>query len=213
MLTVKTFVFNAYEENTYLLYDSQGKAILIDPGCYTVTEQKQLAAFVAENNLSIQILLNTHGHIDHMLGNAWAMETWKPAFAAHALALEEFQAAQAYGPSMGIYPAPSPLPDRQLKHGDTVSTGEILLEVLYTPGHARGHLSFYHRESGRLFSGDVLFYNSIGRTDFPGGSYPQLIETIRKVIFPLGDEVEVYPGHGPNTVIGEERKSNPFLVK
>ena len=211
MLTIQGFTFNAYQENTWVISDESGECILIDPGCHSATEQRQLEQYVSKHQLTPVLLLNTHGHIDHMLGNAWAVNAFHIPFHTHQLVVNELQVAPSWGAMMGLNVAPSPLPDHFLSDGDTVTFGAQRLEVLFTPGHSAGHISFFHREEGHLFSGDVLFRQSIGRTDLPGGDYLTLMNTIADRLFPLGDKVVVYPGHGPATTIGAERATNPFV--
>lgn len=213
MLHIKPFTFNPYAENTYVLSDASKACVIIDPGCYTPEERALLAGYIAAEGLTVTHLLNTHGHIDHMLGNAFVKDTYKVPFAAHKLAVPELEATQAYGSMMGIKPDISPEPDRLIAAGDVIQFGETSLDVWFTPGHSAGHVSFYHAASRQLFSGDVLFQGSIGRTDLPGGSFPVLMESIRDQFLPLPDEVIVYPGHGPETSIGAERQANPFILE
>ncbi|RMG68093.1 MAG: MBL fold metallo-hydrolase [Bacteroidetes bacterium] len=212
MLTVKSFTFNPYQENTYVISDASGACAIIDPGCYTQPERDQLHAYIGSHKLQVEKLLNTHGHIDHMMGNRMVKARYQVPFVTHEGVIAELAAVPAYGAMMGLQAEPSPDPDVLVAEGDTVSFGDTELEVLFTPGHSAGHISFFHRASGSLFSGDVLFYDSIGRTDLPGGSMPVLMDSIFKKLLPLGDEVKVYCGHGPATTIGRERRQNPFLL-
>ncbi len=212
MLNVQAFIFNLYQENTYILSDSRGEAVIVDPGCYTSQEQEALVDFVEKNHLNVKFLLNTHGHIDHMLGNAFVKSHFQVPFITHQKVIGELEAVSAYGALMGLSAEPSPMPDQLVDEGDKVTFGDISLEVFFTPGHSPGHISFYHRESKQLISGDVLFDGSIGRTDLPGGSYEVLMESITKKLMPLPDAVRVYSGHGPSTTIGKERASNPFIL-
>lgn len=213
MLQVHRFTFNVYQENTFVISDESGACVIIDPGCYAAQEETALKAYIRAHKLQVEKLLNTHGHIDHMLGNKMVVDQYKVPFEAHPLIQQELEAASSYGPMMGLSPAPSPMPDRLLTEGDIVSFGNTELEVLFTPGHSPSHISFFHRESQQLFSGDVLFQGSIGRTDLPGGSFSILMETIRDKFLPLDDKVQVQCGHGPATTIGAERRSNPFILQ
>ena len=213
MIDIHPFTFNPYQENTFIISDDSGECVIIDPGCYTSQEQTIFSNYIEEKKLKVKILLNTHGHIDHMLGNAFVKHTYQVPFITHKLVVPELEATKTYGSIMGIYPDPSPDPDQFVDEGDTISFGNTTLEVLFTPGHSAGHISFYHRESKNLFSGDVLFLGSIGRTDLPGGSLPVLMKTIYNKILPLGDDVQVYCGHGPSTMVGKERVSNPFILQ
>ncbi|MEM9897728.1 MAG: MBL fold metallo-hydrolase [Bacteroidota bacterium] len=211
MLHVRDFTFNPYQENTYLIYDDEGTCAIIDPGCYTSSEQERLVQYIAQHNLKPVLLLNTHGHVDHMLGNQFVKDTYSIPFHTHEGVIAELEAVPAYAAMFGLSVAPSPLPDHLLNEGDTVQIGDEKLEVLFTPGHSAGHISFFHRESDQLFSGDVLFQNSIGRVDLPGGNYETLMQSIIEKLLPLGNDVVVYPGHGPATTIGEEYRLNPFI--
>jgi len=211
MLQCHTFTFNPYAENTYVLTNEDKECLIVDPGCYTEQEQTTLTNFIRDEGLTPVYLLNTHGHIDHMLGNRYVKDTYQIPFLTHRLVIPELEATQAYGSMFGFTPAPSPHPDQLLEEGDVIELGNEKLEVLFTPGHSAGHISFFHRESKQLFSGDVLFQMSIGRTDLPGGDYNTLMETIFNKIIPLGEEVIIYPGHGPTTTIAEEVAMNPFI--
>ncbi len=210
-LFIQGFTLNPYQENTWLIADDEGACAIIDPGCSTAQEQRLLLDYLDSQQWTPVLLLNTHGHIDHILGNAWAVKTFDIPFCTHPLVVDELAAAPAWGMVMGLKGEPSPAPTYFVEHGDVVQVGQETLEVLFTPGHAAGHISFYHRAGGHLFSGDVLFQQSIGRTDLPGGDYLTLMQSITEKVLPLGDEVIVYPGHGPTTTIGYERSSNSFL--
>ena len=139
-------------------------------------------------------------------------ETYSVPFITHQLVIPELEAALTWGPMMGIHPAPSPTPDELVDHGDTVRFGNSVFEIFFTPGHSAGHISFFHRPSGNLFSGDVLFQGSIGRTDLPGANHAELMNIIETKLMVLPDETQVLSGHGPVTSIGRERQTNPFLL-
>jgi glyoxylase-like metal-dependent hydrolase (beta-lactamase superfamily II) len=211
-LNIRQFTFNPYQENTYVISAPDGAAAVIDPGCCTAQEQQQLSAYIAQAGLQLRYLLNTHGHIDHMLGNRYVAVRYGVPLLCHTLAQQELEEALAWGRMMEMEAEPSPAPGRLLEAGDTLELGGIVLEVLYTPGHSAGSVSFLHRAGGVLFSGDVLFQGSIGRTDLPGGSYRVLMRTILDQLLPLEDSVRVYSGHGPATTIGTERRSNPYVL-
>ncbi len=211
MLQIKTFTFNAFSENTYVLYDDTRQGVIIDPGCYDHREQQELTRFIADEKLQIVQLLNTHGHIDHVLGNAFVKRTCNVKLYIHPQDEATLRAVQVYAPSYGVAGYEAAEPDGYLNEGDQVTFGDTTLEVLFVPGHAPGHIAFYHPEQKICIAGDVLFRGSIGRTDLPGGDFDTLIRSIRSKLFPLGDAVTVYPGHGPETTIGQEKKYNPFL--
>lgn len=211
MATVQSFVNNPYQENTYLLFDETGECAIIDPGMYTAAEQNAVVAFIKDNNLKPVLLLNTHCHIDHVLGNKFVFDQYglKPQF--HEGESAVLGAVIAYAPSMGIRYEPSPLPDTYLPETGTVKFGNTELQLIFAPGHSPAHLCFYDKAANILIGGDVLFRNSIGRTDLPGGNYSTLIKNIEEKLFLLPDDCTVYPGHGPETTIGYEKQTNPYL--
>lgn len=213
MLQVKIFPFNPYQENTFVISDDTKNCVIIDPGCYSQTERDTLTSYIEAEGLKVEKLLNTHGHIDHMLGNKFVVDTYKVPFVTHEKVIPELEATKAYGSMMDLFPEPSPMPDVLVDDGDIVQFGNSELEVFFTPGHSAGHISFYYRAGKQLFSGDVLFRGSIGRVDLPGGSFPVLMESIFNKILPLGDDVQVYCGHGPMTNVGQERASNMFILQ
>ena len=211
MMTIEQFSFNPYQENTYILHDETGECVIIDPGMYEADEQNALVKLIKEKNLKPVLLLNTHCHIDHVFGNKFVFDNWglKPQF--HKGELAVLQAVPGYAPQMGMHYELSPEPEVYLEETGTVAFGNTVLELIFAPGHSPAHLCFYAKDQGILIGGDVLFYNSIGRTDLPGGNHVQLINNIRQKLFVLPDAVEVYPGHGPSTTIGYEKRNNPFL--
>jgi hydroxyacylglutathione hydrolase len=212
MINIKQFTFNAYQENTYILFDESGECVIIDPGMYDASEQNQLVQFVRGAGLKPVLLLNTHCHIDHVFGNKFVFDNWslKPQF--HKGELPVLQAVPAYAPQMGMRYELSPEPEIFLGESGSVSFGNSKLELIFAPGHSPAHLCFYAEADNFLIGGDVLFYNSIGRTDLPGGNHEQLIESIRQNVFILPDDCKVFPGHGQSTTIGHEKKHNPFLT-
>ncbi|MFD0795784.1 MBL fold metallo-hydrolase [Mucilaginibacter litoreus] len=211
MATVQSFVNNPYQENTYILYDETGECAIIDPGMYTRAEQDAVVSFIKENNLKPVLLLNTHCHIDHVLGNRFVFDQYglKPRF--HEGESETLAAVVAYAPAMGFRYDASPLPDTFLPETGTVTFGNTQLDLIFAPGHSPAHLCFYDKSANLLIGGDVLFRNSIGRTDLPGGNYSTLIRSIEEKLFILPDDCTVYPGHGPETTIGYEKQHNPYL--
>jgi len=212
MITVKIFTFNAYSENTYVLYDETSACVIIDPGMYEGFEQNELASFIRQQNLKPVLLLNTHCHLDHVFGNKFVFDTYglKPKF--HIGELPILEAVPGYAPSMGFgHYEVSPLPDEFLTETGVITFGNSKLELIFAPGHSPAHLCFYSKEDHLLIGGDVLFYGSIGRSDLPGGNHQQLIQNISDKLFVLPDETKVYPGHGPVTTIGFEKEHNPFF--
>jgi glyoxylase-like metal-dependent hydrolase (beta-lactamase superfamily II) len=211
MLHLQSFVFNAFQENTYVLYDDTKQCVIIDPGCYAAAEQQQLANFIESNKLTPVKLLNTHCHIDHILGNNFVSKKFNIGLEIHEADLPTLLATTEYGHLYGFTVDPSPQPTRFIQNNETITFGNTDLEVRFTPGHAPGHVVFIHHNERFVINGDVLFYNSIGRTDLPGGDHNTLIKSIHQELFTLPDDYIVYTGHGPSTTIGEEKKNNPFV--
>ncbi len=211
MIHVVSFVFNPFQENTWVLYDDTGECVIIDPGCYDEGEQEQLRQFIVQHRLTPVQLLNTHCHLDHIFGNAFVHKQWNLAPQIHRLELSFLERAPQISLMYGVFMEhPSPGPSGWLEEGQVIQFGHSHLEVLFVPGHAPGHVAFYAPNEGFVVSGDVLFYDSVGRTDLPGGHWPTLLQSIRKKLFVLPDTTRVLPGHGPETTIGREKKYNPF---
>ena len=210
MLKIRKFEFNPFGENTYVLYDETHQCVIIDPGCYDRTEQEELSTFIEATELKVIMLLNTHCHVDHVLGNWYVKNKYNVKLYIHAKDEVVLKAVKVYAPNYGMFEYQETQPDEFLDEGMEVKFGNQVLKVLFVPGHAPGHIAFYHEQSHHLIGGDVLFYNSIGRTDLPGGNHHTLIESIHKKIFTLPDDVVVFPGHGPETTVGFEKKTNPF---
>ena len=212
MLKVHSFVFNPFQENTYVLYDETRECVIIDPGCFDPEERAELAHFIEDQKLKVQILLNTHCHVDHVFGNYFVKEKYKVKLLIHEKDEPVLKAAKAYAPSYGLFLYDETEPDAFMNEGDIIRFGNQTLTVLFTPGHAPGHVAFYNEKEKIVIGGDVLFYNSIGRTDLPGGNHGELINSIHTKLFVLPDSVKVYPGHGPETTIGFEKRTNPFCA-
>ncbi|HNQ60877.1 MAG TPA: MBL fold metallo-hydrolase [Bacteroidia bacterium] len=211
MIKVASFTFNPFAENTFVLSDETGEAIIIDPGCYDAEEKNMLSNYIEKQQLKPVKLILTHAHIDHILGNNYVSSKYNLGVEMHADDVELLLAAPVYGQVWGIQAEPSPGPSNLLKPGEFVNFGQSELEILFTPGHSKGSISFYSKQDKFAVVGDVLFNGSIGRTDLPGGNHSELIKSIREKLLVLGDEVRIYCGHGPETTIGHERKHNPFL--
>ncbi|MDZ4845574.1 MAG: MBL fold metallo-hydrolase [Chitinophagales bacterium] len=211
MTTIASFTFNPFQENTYILYDETRECVIIDPGCFTNSEQQELINFIAEKKLKPVKLINTHCHVDHMMGNSFVHEKFGLKPLLHRMEEEVLHAAPMYAGMFGVSITPSPAPEAYLEEGDVLRFGNSELEVLFTPGHSPGEVSLFCRKENFLIAGDVLFLQSIGRTDLPGGDYNTLIKSIKEKLLPLGDAVKVFSGHGPETTIGYEKRNNPFL--
>lgn len=212
MAEVVCLTFNPFEENTYLLYDDTKECIIFDPGCYDQAEKNELENTIQRLELKPVRLINTHCHLDHIFGNRFVAEKYGLSLEIHSGEIPVLerapQAAMLYGVS---YPELSPAPGGFIEEGDIIEFGNTKLEAILTPGHSPASLCFFCKEHNFLIAGDVLFYGSIGRTDLPGGDYDTLIDSITQKLLPLGDGVQVYPGHGSSTSIGFERLHNPFL--
>lgn len=211
MVEIKSFTFNPFMENTYVLFDETKEAVIIDPGCYEPQEQMMLIEFIAASKLKPVAVLNTHCHIDHVLGNKFVKEHFGIELIIGEHELETLKAVEVYAPNYGFQAYEAAEADRLLKNGDSVSFGNTELKHLFVPGHAPGHIAFYDESETFIIGGDVLFDGSIGRTDLPGGDFDTLITSIKSEFFKFSDETVVYCGHGPETTIGKERGSNPFI--
>lgn len=206
-----SFTFNPFYENTYIVWDDTNQCIIIDPGCSNAEEEKILSNFITENKLIPEKVVLTHGHIDHVLGVGYCVAKWSLPVYINEIDIATMEYSMKWGVSMG-FNLTMPIADYiYLNEGDTLTFGNTNLEVLFIPGHAPGHLGFYHKSSNQIFQGDVLFRQGIGRYDLPGGDYDILISTIRNKLFALPDDCKVYSGHGEPTSIGFEKLHNPFL--
>lgn len=212
MLQIKVLTYNPVQENTYLLFNENKECIIIDPGCYFDNEKEEITVAIDENDLRPVMLLNTHCHLDHVFGNKFISEKYKLTLHLHKEEEQMLQMAPASGLMFNL-----PFDNYAgefifLNEGDIITLGIDKLEVIHAPGHSPGSLCFYCEEQKFIIGGDVLFNNGIGRTDLPGGSHETLLKSIREKLFPLPDDVTVYSGHGRETTIGYEKKTNPFLI-
>lgn len=212
MLQYKRFIFNPIQVNTWLLYAPKGDCLIFDPGCSNSEEQQELVAFISEGQLKPLAVIATHGHFDHVPGINFVKNQFGIPFLGHSLDQELVNFAAEQGRLFGFsFDGQPPHFDRFLEDGELLQVGQVKLKVLHVPGHSAGSLAFYSEESRLVLVGDVLFKGSIGRTDLPGGNYEALILSIRHQLLSLPDETIVLSGHGPETSIGKERNSNPFL--
>lgn len=211
MLNVKVFTFNQIQENTYVLYNEKNNAVIIDPGCYGSAEQEILKQFIQTNNLRVTQLINTHCHLDHVFGNKFVSEQYKVELHIHPLEQLVLQYAPISGEKWGL-----PFENYEgkihfINTGSDIELDSDILKVLHTPGHSPGSISLYCKEQGFVISGDVLFYQSIGRTDLPGGNHETLLQSIEEQLLVLPNETVVHSGHGRITTIGFERNNNPYF--
>lgn len=205
---IQAFTFNPFSENTYVIF--QGKeAAIVDPGCYTASEQNELKSFIEDNALTVRFILNTHCHIDHVLGNAFCKKLYGCDLLIPENELALLKATPEYGQMWGINAEESPEPDGYLT--SDIVLGNSRLEIRSAPGHSPDHKILIEHDAKIILGGDVLFNGSIGRTDLPGGNFDTLEKSIREQMYTLPDDFTVYSGHGPTTTIGEERRNNQFV--
>ena len=211
-MEINQITFNPFQENTFILWDETRECIIIDPGCYEENEKEYLRNFIESNNLNPVKLINTHCHIDHILGNKFVSEEWNIDLYIHKEDIPLIENAGEIARTYGFteYKG-SPYPKYFLGEGEVLEFGNSKLNILFTPGHSPGHICLLNTEQNLIIAGDVLFNGSIGRTDLPGGDYDTLINSIKTKLLCLQDDAEVFCGHGPSTTIGKEKFSNPFL--
>ena len=210
-MEVAIFTFNPFQENTYVLYDTFGSCIIIDPGCINEEELNTLYDFIEANSLTPTHLVNTHCHIDHVLGNKAVSEKYGLSLTSHRGEQQVLDMQPQVSTMYGLPYVASPDITEFLDDGDTLTFGDTNLKVLFTPGHSPASISFYWKDGNILIAGDVLFRDSIGRTDLPGGSFDTLSQSIKEKFYTLPDDTIVYPGHGPSTTIGYEKINNAFV--
>jgi hydroxyacylglutathione hydrolase len=211
MLNIKSFEFNPFQENTYILYNEFNECIIIDPGCYFDAEKDEMVAFINEQKIKPTLLLNTHCHLDHIFGNKFISEKYDLDLHIH----EMEKPVLDFAPASGLmYSVPFDNYSGKINYltpGEPIKFGADELDVLFTPGHSPGSVSFYSRKNNFVVSGDALFKNSVGRSDLPGGNHDVLIKSIKEKLLTLPDDTLVYSGHGPVTTVGDERRDNGFL--
>lgn len=212
MIKIKIFVCNPLQENTFVLSDENGECIIIDAGCYSKAEKENLEHYISSNNLIPTKLIMTHCHFDHVLGNRFVYNKYKPIIEAHQADIPLLEEAQSHGLFYGLEVEEPPEVNEYLTEDKEVKFGNSMLKVFHVPGHSPGSIALYCREQDFVIVGDVLFKGSIGRTDLPSGSYDKLRQSIFTKLMTLPPNTEVFPGHGPSTTIHEEALSNPFLI-
>lgn len=211
-MKIATFSFNAFQENTYLISDRTGSCVIIDPGCSNANEEKELDKYIEENSLTPTMVVNTHGHVDHVAGCKYVVEKYQVPFALHPDDIPNVENAKEHGLIFGFELDTPPKVDIFLEEGCPVCFGESELQVIHLPGHSAGGVGLYSESEKFLIVGDTLFRGSIGRTDLPGGNYDILMKSIKEKLLSLPGDVTVFPGHGPNTTIQHEHDTNPFLA-
>ncbi len=210
-MQIKTFVFNPFQLNTYVLFDETKSCVIIDPGCNDDDEEKELDDFIVSNGLIPKHCLLTHCHVDHVLGLNFAEKKYGLKTAANEEGLQFIRTASHYAAAFGFDVDEVNVPVTFINDGDEIRFGNSILKVLETPGHAAGSVCLLAEADKFVISGDVLFFESIGRTDLPTGNLDFLVESIQTKLFTLPSDFTVYPGHGHETTIGHEKLNNPFL--
>lgn len=213
MITVKIIVSNPFQENTIVLSDSTGECIIIDAGMYSSQENKALSDYISEHGLKPVLAVNTHGHVDHMLGVNYVKQTYNIPFALDGRDAFLIESAPTHGAIYGFNVEAIPAVDVDLQGQKEICFGESRLLIIETPGHTPGHICLYNPEEKLLITGDTLFRESIGRTDLPGGDYSWIMRSILDKLMPLGGDVHFYPGHGQDSTIGHEALYNPFVTE
>ncbi len=214
-MKIKQFVFNPFGVSSFIIYDSESKAaIAIDPGMLNSAEQKEFDSYIAENNLKLTQIVNTHLHLDHCFGNNYVRDKYGIKVAAHPddafLGNSLAEQASRFGIRLTGIDTKADI-DIELKDGDNIEVGAHTLKVLHVPGHSPGSIALYCAEGDFVIAGDVLFKGSIGRTDLQGGNLDTLLDSIHSRLMTLPDSTNVLPGHDRFTTIGAERATNPYI--
>ena len=212
-MTLHHLVFNPYEVNTYIVAAADGQCAIIDPACCSPGEQATLKKFITDKGLRPIWLINTHGHFDHVIGNAFVCKTWQVKTAAHSGDLFLMEIAYKQGEIFGFSVEQPPTPAVCFEDGQIIDFDDVSLQIRHIPGHSPGSIVLYSSAQNWVIVGDVMFRGSIGRTDLPGGNFDLLISGIEAKLLSLPPDTEVYTGHGPKTSIGREKKYNPYLKK
>ena len=213
MIKIGVLPFNPFQENTIVVSDETGECIIVDAGNYNAQENAALSKYISDNGLKPVMAVNTHGHVDHMLGVNHVKETYHIPFAIHGKDKFLIESAPTHGAIYGFQVDKVPTVDIDLEGQNELKFGNTTFRIIETPGHTPGHIALYNPENKLLLTGDTLFRESIGRTDLPGGDYSWIMRSILDKLIPLGDEVRFYPGHGMESTIGHETLYNPFVTE
>lgn len=209
---IQAFEFSPFSENTYVIADDATRdAVIIDPGCYEQAEKEALSQFIASNQLNVRYLLLTHAHLDHVFGVAYVKRKYNVKAYLHELDQVIYNDVPTRCAVFGLRGYEPSEIDAHIKEGDQIKFGSIVLDVVFVPGHAPGHVAYINHAERYVVGGDVLFQRSIGRTDFPYSNHADLVNSIRTEFYTLPDDYTVYAGHGEPTTIGQEKRSNPFV--
>lgn len=213
MIEIAVLPLNPFQENTLIVSDATKECIIVDAGNYTPQEDARLSQYIAEHGLKPVMAVNTHGHVDHMLGVSYLKKTYGIPFAIHGKDRFLIESAATHGAIYGFKVGEIPSIDIDLEGQSEIRFGESTLQIIETPGHTPGHIALYSPENKLLITGDTLFKESIGRTDLPGGDYSWIMRSILDKLMPLGGDVRFYPGHGPASTLGHEALYNPFVTE
>ena len=211
MIHIHYFTFSPFAENTYVLWDETKEAVIIDPGCLAQYEKEELADFIADNQLTVKHLLQTHTHLDHVFGSAFVKRKFGVKMLMHKNEIPVLENVESRCIMWGVKGYEPVEADGFIDEGDIIRFGNSELEILFVPGHAPGHLAFINHPQKFIIGGDVLFRGSVGRTDFPLCSHTDLMNSIKTKFMTLTDDYKVYPGHNDPTTIGLERRTNPYI--
>jgi glyoxylase-like metal-dependent hydrolase (beta-lactamase superfamily II) len=212
-MKIKTFPVNPFEMNCYICHcEETNEGVIIDPGIYTDEEKSMILKYVEDNKINIKYILDTHGHIDHIMGNKWAKDTFNVPLYIHKDDMQLIKNAPVQGQMFGINIDVQPEPDKYIDENDKIEFGNITFDIIHTPGHSPGGVCYIDKTSKTIIAGDCLFKESIGRTDLWMGDMDTLLDSIKNKILTYPDDYRVYPGHYDSTTVGEEKNTNPFLI-
>lgn len=212
-MNIAQLTFNPFQESTYVVWDETLEAVIVDAGNSNEKENKIITEFIDSKALKPVMAINTHGHFDHIMGVEYLKTHYNIPFAMNQEDGFLIESAESHATLYGLTMSTTPMVDIDLKEMKEVTFGNTTLEIIPTPGHTPGHVCLFNRREKMLFTGDTVFKESIGRTDLPGGDYSWIMRSIIDKIIPLGDEVKIFPGHGPTSSIGHEVLYNPFIVE
>lgn len=212
-MKVKIFPVNPFMMNCYVYYNGENKrGVIIDPGAYSEEEENSIYEFIQTNGIKIKYILNTHGHIDHILGNYWAKNKFNVPLLMHKDDMPLIDKSGDQAAMFGIsFPRP-PNPDKYISETDKIEFNDTVLDIIHTPGHSPGSVCFIDTKEKIIFGGDTVFHGSIGRTDLWMGDMDVLLDSINNKILTYPDDYIIYPGHYEETTVGEEKETNPFLT-
>ena len=210
-LNIRIFHFNPIQVNTLVCYDETKNGVIVDPGICSHEEQQMLLDFITKECITVKYIINTHPHIDHVVGNAFCTATFNAPLVMHEEGMPVYKNAPKDGAAFGFPACEYPLPNLFINEGESLNFGNQSWSVLYTPGHCAGSICLYDKKNRFVIVGDVLFAGSIGRTDLPTGNFNLLIQNIKEKLLTLEDDVLVISGHAENTTIGNEKMYNPYL--